>query len=175
MSTLQPSLARKTASWLLRWIDKWPKCPSTVSSQSDGSACEVQRLHLIWMSWDSWASCPVLPWDCRNAKWSGLRISFPSSSFLLPLFLLPPGDTASWREGGGRRGGEGCVYVCVRMSEEVQIVTETKNFPTSQQYKSSDYSFVIALAASRAKSLLFQFVGLLVQVCVSRRLARLPC
>lgn len=77
-----------------------------------GSVCEVQRLHLIWMRGDSWASCPVLPRDCRNAKWSGLEISFPSSSFLLPLplFLLPPGDPARLKR---RRA----VYMSVYASE----------------------------------------------------------
>lgn len=107
------------------------------------------------MSRDSWASCPVLPWDCRNAKWSSLRISFPSSSFLLPLFLLLPGG---WREDEDEGRGVWvwmCVNVClgaVWVGGWVQIATELYKFPTSQQYRSSDYSSIIILAARRTKS-----------------------
>ena len=110
-----------------------PKC--TASADCAGSVCEVQRLHLNWMSGDSWASCPVLPWDCRNAKWSGLRISFPSSSFLLPLF--PPGHTASWREVGRIGRGEGCVCVCVCVCEgaDSHRAGQVSHQPTVQEFR----------------------------------------
>lgn len=55
-----------------------------------------QRAHLIRMSGGILGSLvPRCPGTAGMQNAAGLRISFPSSSFLLPLFLIPPSDTAS--------------------------------------------------------------------------------
>lgn len=121
------------------------------------------------MNGDSWASCPVLPWDCRNAKWSGLRISFPSSSFLLPLFLLPPGDTASWREEGRRRRrGEGCMCVCVKErggGADSHRAQQVSHHPTVQEFRLQHHNRLGTKSKVQVHFTLLQCIGARI-VCV---------
>lgn len=88
----------------------------------------------------------------QNGAVSGL-VSPPPLFFSLFSSFLPVIQRVEEKEEEEEEEEEGR-GVCVYVRGGVQIVTELDKFPTREQYKSSDYSSVIALAARRAKSML---------------------
>ena len=129
----------------------WPKCPLNVQRRLTVPVLSVRSRGYIWIEWAEIPGplvlcCPGTA-GMQNGVVSGLASPPPLFFSLFFLLVIQRVEEKSEEKEEGR-----AVCVCVCVCVRAQIVTEPDKFPTSQQYKSSDYSPVIALAARRPKS-----------------------